>query len=74
MLKDFATAVMKCEVSDSWVDWFLHCHANKLTTKWTTGIDCEHPLANSQCKYELTSIYCTPRCGNTVLTSATWTI
>jgi hypothetical protein len=53
MLNNFATAVTKWEVSDSWVDWFLHHHANKLTTKWTTGIDCDHHLANSQRKYGL---------------------
>jgi tryptophan 2,3-dioxygenase len=53
MLKNFATAVTKWEVSDSWVDRFLHCHADKLTTKWTTGIDCERHLADSQRKYKL---------------------
>jgi hypothetical protein len=53
MLKNFATAVTKWEISDSWVDWFLHCHANKLTTKWTTEIDCKRHLANSQRKYKL---------------------
>jgi hypothetical protein len=53
MLKNFATAVTKWEVADSWVDRFLHRHADKLTTKWTTGIDCERHLADSQRKYEL---------------------
>jgi hypothetical protein len=53
MLKNFATVVTKWEISDSWVDWFLHCYANKLTTKWTTEIDCKRHLANSQRKYKL---------------------
>ncbi|KAF1925129.1 uncharacterized protein M421DRAFT_424157 [Didymella exigua CBS 183.55] len=53
MLQNFASAVTKWEVSESWITWFLHRHANKLTTKWTTGMDRERFLADSKRKYEL---------------------
>ncbi|KAF1922314.1 uncharacterized protein M421DRAFT_10665 [Didymella exigua CBS 183.55] len=53
MLQNVASAVTKWEVSESWITQFLHCHANKLTTKWTTGMDRERFLADSKRKYEL---------------------
>jgi hypothetical protein len=53
MLQNFGSAVAKWEVSDSWVTRFLHCHAGKLTTKWSAGMDRERHLADSKPKYEM---------------------
>ncbi|KAF1933116.1 uncharacterized protein M421DRAFT_53952, partial [Didymella exigua CBS 183.55] len=53
MLQNFASAVTKWEVSKSWITRFLHRHANKLTTKWTTRMDRERFLADSKRKYKL---------------------
>jgi transposase-like protein len=39
MVRNFASAVAKWEVSYAWVLRFLHCHKDKLTMKWSTGID-----------------------------------
>jgi AraC-like DNA-binding protein len=39
MVHNFATAIAKCDVREAWVGRFLHCHEDKLTTKWSAGID-----------------------------------
>jgi hypothetical protein len=41
------------EVSESWVTRFLHRHADKLTIKWSTGIDRDRHQADSQERYKL---------------------
>jgi hypothetical protein len=53
MLQNFGSAVAKWEVSDSWITQFLHRHADKLTTKWSAGMDRERHLADSKRKYEM---------------------
>jgi hypothetical protein len=53
MLQNYATTITKWEVSESWITWFLHRYADRLTTKWTTGMDRERYLADSKHKYEL---------------------
>jgi hypothetical protein len=53
MLQNYATTITKWEVSESWITRFLHRHADRLTTKWTTGMDRERHLADSKHKYEL---------------------
>ena len=53
ILKNFGTAVAPWEVSDSWITRFLHRHADRITTKWSAGIDRERHQADSKHKYEL---------------------
>jgi transposase len=53
MLQNFGSAVAQWKVSDSWITRFLHRHADKLTTKWSAGMDRERHLADSKRKYEL---------------------
>jgi hypothetical protein len=53
MIQNFAETVVKREVSESWVTWFLHRHADKLTIKWSTGINCNRHQADSEERYKL---------------------
>jgi hypothetical protein len=53
MIQNFAGMVVKWEVSESLVTRFLHCHANKLTIKWSTGIDRNRHQADSEERYKL---------------------
>jgi hypothetical protein len=53
MLQNLGSAVAQWEVSDSWITRFLHRHVDKLTTKWSAGMDRERHLADSKRKYEL---------------------
>jgi hypothetical protein len=50
---NFSSAVAKWEVLQRWVTRFLHCHADKLTTKWSAGIDCKRHKADNGNKYKL---------------------
>jgi hypothetical protein len=51
MVRNFASAVAKWEVSYAWVLRFLHCYKDKLTMKWSTGIDRNRYQADSHEKY-----------------------
>lgn len=53
MLQNLGNAVAQWEVSDSWITRFLHRHIDKLTNKWSTGMDRERHLVDSKRKYEL---------------------
>jgi hypothetical protein len=53
MIKHFAATLAKWKVSESWVSQFLHCHANKLTIKSGTGVNCNWHKANSKERYML---------------------
>jgi transcriptional regulator with XRE-family HTH domain len=53
MIQNFAAAVAKWEVSESWVSRFLHRHADELTIKWSAGIDCNRHKADSKERYKL---------------------
>ena len=44
---------MKLEVLESWVSWFLHRYADKLTIKWSAGIDRNRHKADSEERYRL---------------------
>jgi transposase len=52
MLQGFASAVVKWEVSHSWVTRFLQRRSGKLTTKWSAGIDRERHDADNKERYE----------------------
>jgi transposase len=52
MVADFAGAVAKWEVSESWVTRFLNRHADQLTTRWSAGIDRERHETDSGERYE----------------------
>lgn len=51
MVANFASAIAKWEVSESWVTRFLNRHADQLTTKWSTGIDRKRFNADSKVRY-----------------------
>jgi hypothetical protein len=53
MVQNFASTIMECEVSRSWVTRFLHRHADELTIKWSPRIDRERHKADSPFKYKL---------------------
>jgi transposase len=53
IVQNLGSAVAKLEVLQSWVTQFLHRHADKLTTKWSTGINCDQHKADSGNKYKL---------------------
>ncbi|RYN73047.1 hypothetical protein AA0120_g12656 [Alternaria tenuissima] len=52
MVQNFASAVAKQEVSESWVTRFLHRHSDQLTTKWSAGLDRQRHEADSKERYE----------------------
>ncbi|KAF1964240.1 hypothetical protein BU23DRAFT_633012, partial [Bimuria novae-zelandiae CBS 107.79] len=52
MVGNFASAVAKWEVSESWITRFLRRHADKLTTKWATGNDRQRHEVGSREIYE----------------------
>jgi predicted HicB family RNase H-like nuclease len=52
MVQNFASAVAKWEVSQSWVIRFLHRHSNMLTTKWSAAIDRDRHKADDGAKYK----------------------
>jgi hypothetical protein len=52
IVQNFASAVAKQEVSESWVTRFLHRHSDQLTTKWSAGLDCQRHEADSKERYE----------------------
>jgi hypothetical protein len=53
MVQNFASAVAKWKVSESWVARFLHRHDVDLTTKWSAGIDRNRHQPESYDKYKL---------------------
>ena len=53
MIQNFAAAIAKWEVSESWVTRFLHRHSDKLTIKWSAGIDRDRHQADSAERYKL---------------------
>jgi hypothetical protein len=53
MIQNFAAAVAKWEVSESWVSRFLHRHADELTIKWSAGINRNWHKADSKERYKL---------------------
>jgi len=53
MIQNFAATIVKNEVSTAWVSRFLHRHADELTIKWSTGIDCKRHNADSEERYSL---------------------
>jgi hypothetical protein len=53
MIQNFAAAVAKWEVSESWLSWFLHRHADELTIKWSAGIDRNRHKADTKERYKL---------------------
>ncbi|XP_014550515.1 hypothetical protein COCVIDRAFT_57901, partial [Bipolaris victoriae FI3] len=52
MVANFASAIAKWEVSESWVTRFLRRHADHLTTKWSAEIDRERHEADSRESHE----------------------
>jgi hypothetical protein len=52
MVQDFAGAIAKCVVSQTWVTRFLHRHSDKLTTKWSAAIDRDRHRANDGSNYK----------------------
>lgn len=52
MIQNFASAVAKWEVSDSWITRFLHRHSDSLTTKWSAAIDHDRHKADDGNKYK----------------------
>jgi hypothetical protein len=53
MVQNFASAITKWEVSQSWVTRFLHRYADQLTIKWSAGIDRDRHAADSYERYRL---------------------
>ncbi|KAI1683433.1 DDE-1 domain containing protein [Pyrenophora tritici-repentis] len=53
MIQNFGSAVAKWDVSRSWASRFLHRHADKITTKWSAGIDRNRLQADSGDKCKL---------------------
>jgi hypothetical protein len=53
MVRNFASAVSKWQVSDAWVTRFLRRNDAQLTSKWTTGMDRNRHKANSEYSYRL---------------------
>ncbi|RAR00482.1 pogo transposable [Stemphylium lycopersici] len=52
MIKNFASAMAKWEVSESWITCFLHRHSDRLTTKLSAGIDRDRHKADSSSRYK----------------------
>jgi hypothetical protein len=52
MVANFASAVAKWVVFESWVTRFLNRRADQLTTKWSAGIDRDRHEADSKERYE----------------------
>jgi hypothetical protein len=53
MVQNLASTVAKQLALESWVTRFLHRHADKLTTKWSTAVDRDRHQADNKYKYEL---------------------
>jgi hypothetical protein len=53
MIQNFASDVIKQRVSEAWVTRFLHCNHDKLTSKWSSGMDALRHKASSEVKYML---------------------
>ena len=53
MVQNLASTVAQERVSESWVMRFLHCHHDRLTSQWTTGMDSNRHNAESEYKYKL---------------------
>lgn len=53
MIQNFGSAVAKWEVSKGWVTRFLNRHSDKITHKWSAGIDRNRHQADSGYKYKL---------------------
>jgi transcriptional regulator with XRE-family HTH domain len=53
MVGNFASAVAKWEVSESWITRSLRRHADEPTTKWATGIDRQRHEADSREIYKV---------------------
>ncbi|KAF2035672.1 hypothetical protein EK21DRAFT_54562, partial [Setomelanomma holmii] len=53
IVQDFASAVAKEDISESWVIRFVKNYKDQLTAKWTTGMDRVRHQADSEVKYKL---------------------
>ncbi|KAF1925479.1 uncharacterized protein M421DRAFT_69938, partial [Didymella exigua CBS 183.55] len=53
LVQNFASSVALQPCSNSWVQRFLHCHRNQLTSQWATGIDSNRHNAESAYNYKL---------------------
>jgi hypothetical protein len=53
MIRDFASAVSKWEVSDAWVTWFLQRNNAHLTSKWIIWMDRRCHQSDSEYSYRL---------------------
>ena len=53
MIRNFASAVAKWDVSDAWVTRFLNRNRNYLTSQWTTDMDRNRHQADSEHSYRL---------------------
>jgi hypothetical protein len=51
MVRNFGSAVAQEEVSEAWVTRFLKRNKANLTSKWTTGIDRNRHVADSEKRY-----------------------
>ena len=53
MIRNFASAIAKEEVSESWVTRFINGHSIHLISQWTVGMDSNRHKADSGDKYRL---------------------
>ncbi|KAF2023924.1 hypothetical protein EK21DRAFT_17341, partial [Setomelanomma holmii] len=53
MIQNFASAMAKEDVSESWVTHNVNNYEDQLTAKWTTGMDRVRHQADSEDKYKL---------------------
>jgi hypothetical protein len=53
MIQNFASAIVKNSVSESWVTRFINRHHIELISRWTTGMDRNRHQADSGGKYKL---------------------
>ena len=53
MVQNFASAIAKEPVSESWVTRFLTRHGISITPRWSTGMDRDRHHADSENKYQL---------------------
>jgi hypothetical protein len=53
MIQNFSSTLAPWELSESWVTRFLHRHHLELITRWSTGVDRPHHLADSLIKCNL---------------------
>lgn len=53
MVRNFASSLAKTEVSERWVDRFIHRHKDQLKSQWTTGVAAKRHTADSGENYKL---------------------